>query len=392
MLKLEPLIAAKKEERMKAGRAVDPVQNFAEGRTVDHVGKMAGVSSETARKAKVIAKEADEPTKEALRQGQRSIHRVFQELRPPKPLPSSMVTGEGSAVHPPLVPPSGKIGPDASVDPQAPAVGVTMRPPTHETAEPSVESPRRSDGPSAHQEELGTPAHRCLTLMGALYAEFRTIEDLHDIIYICQVSSQQASVAYLQQCTYLMSTLQVMQQALQTTVANEQPPLDGVERCHEADPTPDDSGTHDTPTGEGRTGAPLAFERARVTATMALEARRKPEGDDGRSPSMDVEPTEPSDVSHAAVEPTGPMPTVGAKASAQAACDEGARQALDERIMATFPRGAPPRRDEVSTFVRHLNEEAFPPPYGARTWHMAAMWQRLRALGYPTSGTRRKRR
>ena len=156
VLKLEPLIAAKKEERMKAGKAVDPVQNFAEGRTVDHMGKMAGVSSETARKAKVIAKEADEPTKEALRQGQRSIHRVFQELRPPKPRPSSTVTGEGSTAHPALVPPSGRIGPDASVDPQAPAARVTMRPPGHETAETiggiatAIRWPERSSGGSWH--------------------------------------------------------------------------------------------------------------------------------------------------------------------------------------------------------------------------------------------------
>ena len=43
-------MAAKNEERMKAGKAGDPVQNFAEGRTIDQVGKMAVVSSETAVK------------------------------------------------------------------------------------------------------------------------------------------------------------------------------------------------------------------------------------------------------------------------------------------------------------------------------------------------------
>jgi hypothetical protein len=188
-----------------------------------------------------------------------------------------------------------------------------------------------------------------------------------------------------------MNTLQVIEQALQTTVANEQLALGGVEGCHEADPTPDDSGTHDEPTREGRTGAPLAFEGPLVTATMALEATREPEGDDGRSPVLDFEQTEHRDVSHAAVDPVVPIPTVGATAAAQAVCDEAARQALAERMVATFPRGVPPRRDEVSTFVRRLNEEAFPPPHGALTWHMAAMWQRLRALGYPTSGPRRTR-
>jgi hypothetical protein len=185
VLKLEPLIAVKKEERMKAGKAVDAVQNFADGRTADQVGKMAGVSSETARKAKVIAKEADEPTKEALRQGQRSIHSVFQELLPPKPLPSLPVKGEGLTAHPSLVPPFTRIGPEASVDQHAPAVRVTMRSPGHEPAGPSVESPPQSNGPNAHQEDLGTPAHRCLTLMRELYAELRTMEDLHGMVFIC---------------------------------------------------------------------------------------------------------------------------------------------------------------------------------------------------------------
>jgi hypothetical protein len=206
------------------------------------------------------------------------------------------------------------------------------------------------------------------------------------------VRSQQARAEYLQQCPSLISTLQVIEQALHTTAADAQPLLGGVEGCPEADPTPDDGGARDAPTGDGRTGAPLAFEGPRVTATMALDARRKPEGGDGRTPSTDAEPTEPSDVSHAAVDPTGLMPTVGATASAQVAWNEGARQALDERIMATFPAGAPPCGDEVATFVRRLNAEGFSPPYGARTWHMAAMWQRLRALGYPTSGPRRTRR
>jgi hypothetical protein len=392
VLKLEPLMAAKSEERMKAGKAVDPGQNFAAGRTVDQVGKLAGVSSETARKAKVIANEADEPIKEALRRGERSIHRVFQKLRPPKPVPSSTVKGEGSTAHPPLVPPSAGIGPDASVDPHASAAPVTARLPGHETTESSVESPPQSDGPSAHQEELSTPAHRCLTLMGALYAELQTLADVHDLIAICEVRSQQARAEYLQQCTYLISTLQVIEQALHTTAADAQPLLGGVEGCPEADPTPDDGGARDEPTRDGRKGAPLAFEGPRVTATMALEARRKPEGDEGRSPSTNAEPTEPIDVSHAAVDPMVPMPTVGATASRQVACDETGRQALDERIMATFPAGAPPRGDEVATFVRRLNAEGFSPPYGARTWHMAAMWQRLRALGYPTSGRGRTRR
>jgi hypothetical protein len=353
-------------------------------------GRWQGYRRRQPGRAKVIAKEADEPTKEALRQGQCSIHRVFRELRPPKPLPSSMVTGEGSAVHPPLVPPSVRVGPDASVDPQAPAARVTKPPPGHETAEPSVESLPRSDGPNGHQEDLSTPAHRCLTLIGELYAEFRTMEDLHDMVFICQGWRQQTRAEYLHQCRYLINKLQVIQQALHTTVANEAPPPWGAERGREADPTPDDSGTREAPTGDGRTGAPLAFEGTRVTATMALEARRKLEGDDGRSPVLDFERAQQRDVFHAAVD-SSPMPMVGAKASAEAPCDEGTRQTLINWIVATFPAGAPPRRDEVATFVRRLNEAAFPPPYGARTWHMAAMWQELRALEYPISSPLRTR-
>ncbi len=42
----------------------------------------AGVSRETVRKAEVIMQEADEPTKEALRRGERSIHGVYTQLRP----------------------------------------------------------------------------------------------------------------------------------------------------------------------------------------------------------------------------------------------------------------------------------------------------------------------
>jgi hypothetical protein len=351
---------------------------------------MAGVSRETVRKAKIIMQEANEPTKQALRGGERSIQSVYHELRPPKPQPSASVNDEEAAAQPPLVPPTARVGPDASVDPQAPAARVTTRSPGHETAELSVESPPRSDGLSARQEDLGTPAHRCLTLMRELYAALRTMEDLHDLVFICQLWSQQTRVDSLQQCTYIISRLQGLQQVLPTTVANEQPVLGGVERCHEANPTTDDGGARDEPPRDGQTGAPLAFEGARVTASMALEARRKPEGDNGRSPSMEAEPTEISDVSHEAIDSAVPMPMVEAKASAQAACDEGTRQALDERIMATFPGGVPPRRDEVSTFVKRLNDEAFPPPHGARTWHMAAMWQQLRALGYPTSSPLRK--
>jgi hypothetical protein len=201
-----------------------------------------------------------------------------------------------------------------------------------------VELPPRSDGPSAHQEDLGAPAYRCLTLMGTLYAELHTLADLHDPIAICEVRSQQARAEYLQQCTYLISTLHVIEQALHTTAADAQPLLGGVEGCPEADPTPDDGGARDEPTRDGRKGGPLAFEGPRATATMALEARRKPEGGDGRSPSTDAEPTEPSDISHAAVDPMGPMPTVEAKAPAEAAAMRAHVRRSTNESWRHFPR------------------------------------------------------
>jgi hypothetical protein len=166
-LQMEPLIAAQaKAKEKQGGREKGLIDLSNPAHTRAEVAKAAGVSEGTMHKVKVIVQEADEPTKEALRTGERSIHSVYQELRPPKPRPSSSVKGEESTAHPPPLPPSSRIGPDASVDPQALAVPVTARRPGHETTESSVESPPQSDGPSAHQEDLGTPAHRCLTLKG----------------------------------------------------------------------------------------------------------------------------------------------------------------------------------------------------------------------------------
>jgi hypothetical protein len=50
--------------------------------TKQAIADQAGVSRETVRKAEVIIQEADEPTKQALRRGERSIHGVYTQLRP----------------------------------------------------------------------------------------------------------------------------------------------------------------------------------------------------------------------------------------------------------------------------------------------------------------------
>jgi len=81
-LTLEPFIAAKaKAHQRQAGGAVP--HKLAEALdTRATLAQMSQVSHETLRKAKVIAQEADERTKEALRRGERSIHSVYCELRP----------------------------------------------------------------------------------------------------------------------------------------------------------------------------------------------------------------------------------------------------------------------------------------------------------------------
>jgi ParB-like chromosome segregation protein Spo0J len=85
VLQLEPLLEQQAAERMKAGKAPDPVTNSSQGRTRTQLAEAAGVSEDTIRKAKIISQEADEPTKVALRTGERTIHSVYVELRPPAP-------------------------------------------------------------------------------------------------------------------------------------------------------------------------------------------------------------------------------------------------------------------------------------------------------------------
>jgi hypothetical protein len=99
-LKLEPLIAAKaKAHQQQAGGAVP--HKLAEAvDTRETLAKMAGVSHETMRKAKAIAQKADEPTKESLRRGERSIHRVYQTLHRPRVASNGKSTAWASSAAP----------------------------------------------------------------------------------------------------------------------------------------------------------------------------------------------------------------------------------------------------------------------------------------------------
>jgi hypothetical protein len=97
-LVLEPLIAAQaKAHQQQAGGAVP--QKLAEAvDTRATLAQVAQVSHETMRKAKVIAEEADEPTKEALRRGKRTIHGVYQALRRPRTAVNQTAVIDTSAV------------------------------------------------------------------------------------------------------------------------------------------------------------------------------------------------------------------------------------------------------------------------------------------------------
>jgi hypothetical protein len=79
--RLRPLLEKKAHDHQGARTDLRP--NLAGSRdTKQAIADQAGVARETVRKAEVIMQEADEPTKEALRRGERSIHGVYKQLRP----------------------------------------------------------------------------------------------------------------------------------------------------------------------------------------------------------------------------------------------------------------------------------------------------------------------
>jgi hypothetical protein len=90
-LMLEPMIAERAKRQQ--GARTDLPQNSAEGfqpiETREELAQRAGVSHDTIRKVKAILKGADEPTKDALRRGTRSIHAVHKTLPRRRPGPSA---------------------------------------------------------------------------------------------------------------------------------------------------------------------------------------------------------------------------------------------------------------------------------------------------------------
>jgi len=70
---LAPLLAADAEQRMLAGKS-DPRPNLAQGKTLEKVSEIAGVSCETARKFSIVKERAASEIIEATMRGDISIH------------------------------------------------------------------------------------------------------------------------------------------------------------------------------------------------------------------------------------------------------------------------------------------------------------------------------
>jgi len=80
-LELESTIAARAEDRMKAGVKIDPPQISAEGETREQIASIAGVSHDTVAKVKKIKAKASEETKDKLAKGEISINKAYNETK-----------------------------------------------------------------------------------------------------------------------------------------------------------------------------------------------------------------------------------------------------------------------------------------------------------------------
>jgi hypothetical protein len=75
--RLRPLLEQRAKEKQREGGREKVPQTLAQpGETRQAIADMAGVSRETVRKAEIIMQEANEPIKQALRRGERSIQSV----------------------------------------------------------------------------------------------------------------------------------------------------------------------------------------------------------------------------------------------------------------------------------------------------------------------------
>jgi len=85
-LKLKDTVAELSEKRMRAGvkAEADPGEIFPQGpekgRTLDKLGKLAGVSGRTLKKVETIIENADEDTKNELRKGKKNIQSAYEDV------------------------------------------------------------------------------------------------------------------------------------------------------------------------------------------------------------------------------------------------------------------------------------------------------------------------
>ena len=85
-LKLKDAVAELSEKRMRAGVKVeaDPGEIFPQGpekgRTLDKLGRLAGVSGRTLKKVETIIENADEDTKNELRKGKKRIQSAYEDV------------------------------------------------------------------------------------------------------------------------------------------------------------------------------------------------------------------------------------------------------------------------------------------------------------------------
>mgnify|MGYP002624311248 CR=1 FL=1 len=79
-LRLKPMIAAKARNRMLAGKE-NPVEKFPQGKTREHLAKIAGVSDRTIDKVEKIEQDATPEIKAAVKSGEMSINQAYQATR-----------------------------------------------------------------------------------------------------------------------------------------------------------------------------------------------------------------------------------------------------------------------------------------------------------------------
>lgn len=97
-LKLKPMIAARAEERMRAGKA-DPDQKSGQGKTDRQLATIAGVSHDTIHKVEKIEAEGSDSLKRQVRSGEISINEAYHRIQPPTRSVQQMAVDQAKERH-----------------------------------------------------------------------------------------------------------------------------------------------------------------------------------------------------------------------------------------------------------------------------------------------------